>query len=283
MLCIEALPFVNIAHAQEIAQESAQEVTQEEQNKWLDDYSRPVRFTYGAQATLNAAYIWRGIYAGGPNIQVSANVGFAGLYAEVWSNIGADSWAFKRFQPELDVSLGFRRWGINAGILLVHNFNCGFFDFGNYSTGDGIGNRLEISGRFTVSSKLPLSFYWATRVSAADSYINDAGVPVRAWSSYAEVSYTQKLPYGLSLYGGVGFTPWRSCYTRYERGFAVTNIDVRLRKNWELNKYFGLLLFGQVTINPDAIAADKSSIHWQTEKPSEQSINFNVGCGVYLR
>lgn len=282
MLCIGALPFVNIAnaHAQESAQESAQEITQEEQNKWLDDYSRPVRFTYGAQATLNAAYIWRGIYAGGPNIQVSANVGFAGLYAEVWSNIGADGWAFNHFLPELDVSVGFNRWGFNAGLLLVHNFDCGFFDFGNYTDR---GNRLELCARFTVSSKLPLSFFWGTRVSAADCYVNEQGSPVRAWSSYAEVSYKHRFQYGISLYGGVGFTPWRSCYTGFQRGFAVTNIDIRLRKDWDLNKYFGLMLMGQVTVNPDAIAADKNTIYWHPSDPGKQSINANIGCGIYLK
>ena len=80
MLCIGALPFVNNASAyardevveaakgtevtEETKTEEAAETTNEEakkQNKWLDDYSQPVGFTYGVNAKVNAAYLWRGL------------------------------------------------------------------------------------------------------------------------------------------------------------------------------------------------------------------------------
>ena len=276
VLCIGALPFVNNAGAY------AKGGTQEE-SKYLDDYHKPVGLTYGVNVTLNAAYLWRGLYAGGPNVQASANVGFGGLYADVWCNIGADSWVFKRFQPEVDISLGFNRWGLKIYALYIHNFNCGFFDFNNYSANDGIGNRLELNARYTLSSKIPLSFLWATRLSAADGYIDINGRQVRAWSSYAELSYTHRFSHGISIYGAVGITPWRSCYTGYKGSFAVTNVDVRLRKDWDLNKYFGTMLMGQVTVNPYAISEDKNTIYWHPSDPGKQSINVNVAWGIYLR
>jgi hypothetical protein len=300
VLCIGALPFVDSASA--YAQEAVNELTNEgvnelanegvnelanegkkEESKWLDDYSQPVGFTYGVNANLNSAYLWRGLYAGGPNIQASANIGYGGGYIGVWCNLGVEGWVFKRFQPEVDISIGFNRWGLNVFLLYIHNFNCGFFDFNNYTLDDGIGNRLELDVRYTVSSKIPLSFLWATRLSAADGYINEAGEVVRAWSSYAELSYTQKLPLGLSLYGAVGITPWRSGYTAYERGFSVVNVDVRLRKDWSISTHCGMMLMGQITLNPSEIALNRTSIYWHPINPWKQSINLNVTYGIYLK
>ena len=296
VLCIGALPFVDIAsaYAQEavsgeglaVSGDSIQAVANEpakKQSKWLDDYSQPVGFTYGVNANLNSAYLWRGIYAGGPNIQASANIGYGGGYVGVWCNLGVEGWVFKRFLPEVDISIGFNRWGLNVFLLYIHNFNCGFFDFNNYTLDDGIGNRLELDVRYTVSSKIPLSFLWATRLSAADGYINEAGEVVRAWSSYAELSYTQKLPLGLSLYGAVGITPWRSGYTAYERGFSVVNVDVRLRKDWSISTHCGMMLMGQITLNPSEIALNRTSIYWHPINPGKQSINLNVTYGIYLK
>ena len=276
IILIGALPFCFTARVQ--AQEVASIETKE--NRWLDDYSKPVGFTYGAKAVLNANYLWRGLYAGGLCLQPSANIGYGGLYADLWWSIGANNWAFHEFQPEVDISIGFERWGLNVFLLYIHNFNCGFFDFQNHYDR---GNRLEIDARYTVSSKLPLSILWATRVSAADAYISESGDTAFAYSSYLELSYTQHLPYQLSLSGAVGLTPWRSCYTAYKKTWGVCNIDIRLRKDWELTKRLGLMLTGQFSINPFALATDPSSAKWHHANPWDQAINANLAVGVYLK
>lgn len=268
VIIIGALPFLYCAPARA------------GENRWLDDYSQPVGFTYGAQANLNAVYLWRGLFVGGMNIQPSANVGYGGLYVDMWWNIGTTDWAFQRFQPEVDLSLGFRRWGLDVSVLFIHNFNCRFFDFSNRI--DQGGNGLEVRGRYTVSSKLPLSFLWATRVSATDGY-RSGGDTIRAYSSYAELSYTQPLPFGLSVYGAIGFTPWRSFYTGYERGFAVNNIEVRLSKDWSLSEHCGMMLQGTLAVNPSALAADRSTARWNPREPRNQSVNANLTLGVYLK
>lgn len=275
VLCIGALPFVNCESA--YARDNGE--WRIANGEWFDDYAMPVGFTYGAQANLNANYLWRGLCAGGMNLQASANVGYGGLYADVWFNIGTTDWAFSRFLPEVDITLGFNRWGLNLGVVYIHSFNCGFFDFTNYPDK---GNHLEVDARYTISKKFPLSFLWATRVAAADSYLNDAGDTIRAWSSYAEISYTQALPYGMSLYGAVGITPWRSLYTGFERNFAVQNIELRLRKDWEVTNRCGMMIQGQLTINPSALAADKTTARWYLTEPWRQGINANVTFGVYL-
>ena len=311
VLCIGALPFVNNAraYAQEVTNERVNELTNEgvsgdtavavaeipedaapqdtttavtetKQSKWLDDYKKPVRFTYGLDVRLNAAYLWRGKYAGGPNIQASANVGYAGVYAGVWCNVGGDGWYFHQFVPELDLMVGFNRWGFQAYLLYVHTFHRGFFDLRNY---EGKGNSLEVDIRYTLSSKLPISFLWATRISGADCFLNDLGLPIRAFSSYAELSYTQHFPMGFSLYGAVGITPWRSAYTAFRQGFGVTNVELQLRKDWEVHPLIGVMLMGQVTVDPSSIASDKNTIYWHPANPAKQSINVNIACGVYLR
>lgn len=267
-IIVGALPFVFNARA--YAKES----------KWMDNPKKPVGFTYGVQATLQTTYIWRSLYAGGANIQLDANVGYGGLYLDMWWNIGVEDWSFNKFQPEVDFSLGFKRWGLNIYLLYIHNFNCGFFDFANYV---GKGNRLELNARYTISSKIPLTFVWATRVSAADGYINEKGELKYAYSSYAEINYCQALPYDLSLYGAIGISPWRSVYSFYEQEFVVNNIELRLRKDWSLSEHCGIALQGQLTLNPSVLAHDKTTAEWHPKNPGRQAINANIGLIVYLK
>ena len=236
-------------------------------------------FTYGAQARIQTTYLWRGIFAGGANVQGDVNVGYGGLYADMWWNIGVTDWTFKTFEPEVDLSIGFRRWGLDVYLIYIHNFKHGFFDLGYYESGR---NALELGARWTVSDKLPLSIFWSTRFTNADSYIL-SGDTIHAYSSYAEISYTQALPFGLSLYGAIGITPWKSCYTFYQRDFAVQNVEVRLRKAWSASERCGLMIQGQLSINPSALAADKATAKWKPEFPFEQSINANIAFGVYLK
>ena len=233
------------------------------ESKWLDDYKKPVGLTYNAQARVQAAYLWRGLYCGAMNVQTSANVGYGGLYVDMWWNIGMEDWTFTKFQPEVDLSLGFSRWGLDVYLLYIHNFDTKFFDFKNYPDH---GNRLELDVRYTVSSKLPLSFLWATRIAASDGYLNAAGDTVQAYSSYAEISYTWNLPDRFSLYGAVGMTPWKGCYN--PNGAALQNIEVRLRKDWDVSKHCGMMVQGQMAVNPSAAV---------------NVINLNATFGVYLK
>jgi len=286
VLCIGALPFVFSARVyaeeakSEVREVNGESIEAKGESKWLDDYRKPVGLTYKVEATLNAMYLWRGLCVGAMNIQPSASVGYGGLYLDMWWNVGATDWTFTHLLPEVDLSLGFSRWGVNVYLLYIHNFNCGFFDFNNYADR---GNRLELNVRYTVSSKLPLSFLWATRVAAADGYLNEKGELVRAWSSYAEISYTQKFPYGLSLYGAVGITPWRSMYTGYQKSFAVQNIELRLRKDWDIHPRLGLMLQGVFCINPSALAGDRSTAEWHPTALDKQSVNANIAVGIYLK
>lgn len=278
-LCVGVLPFLycTSAYAQEGEVESQKSKVE---SQWLDDYHAHVGLTYGASAMVQTTYLWRGLYAGGMNTQIDANVGYGGLYFDLWWNIGVTDWTFRTFEPEVDLTLGFSRWGLNISLLYIYNFNCGFFDFGAYLDK---GNRLDLNLRYTISSKLPLSFLWTTRIAAADHYIGANGELVRAYSSYAEISYTHHFPYDISLYGAFGITPWRSLYTGYERGFAVQNIELRLRKDWSVAEHCGLMIQGVLAVNPSALAADKATAQWLPKAPWDQAINANIAFGVYLK
>ena len=253
-IVVGALPFLNNAGAHA------------EESRWLDDYSQPVGLTYGVSQVVQSAYLWRGLNVGALNTQIDANIGYGGLYLDMWWSLGATNWQFTAFQPEVDFSLGFNRWGLNVFLLYIHNFNCGFFDFGQHP-GQG-GNALELDVRYTVSSKLPLSILWATRLTAHDGYLNAAGDTIRAYSSYLELSYTHRFKNGYSLYAAFGLTPWKSLYTHYEGDFAIQNIELRLRKDWDVAPRCGLMLQGQLAVNPAA--------------PIDV-INTNITFGVYLK
>lgn len=266
-LLVGALPYVFSASAH--AQES----------QWLDDYSQPVGLTYNAQARIQTAYLWRGLYCGAMNVQGSANVGYGGLFLDMWWNLGTEDWTFTKFQPEVDLTLGFSRWGIDIYALYIHNFRHGFFDLAYYDSGR---NALEVGLRYTVSSKIPLSILWATRFTDADSYVQ-GGDTIHAYSSYAEISYTQNFAYGLSLRGAVGITPWRSLYTGYQRDFAVQNVELTLRKTWDVSDHCGLMIQGVLCVNPSALAADKTSYKWHPNNPGGQTVNGNIAFGVFLK
>ena len=243
-----------------------------------DDYKKPVGLTYSAQVTVNTTYNWRGIYSGGWNIQPVASVGYGGAYVGTWWNIGATDYAFSGFLPEMDWKIGFNRWGIDLSLLYVHFLDRTNLDLGLFSS-----NSMEVALRYTLSPKLPLSILWATRVAGGDGYINAHGDAVRAYSTYIEISYTHSFRYGLSLYGAFGISPWRSIYSAYKRDFTAHNIDIRLTKNWDVSTHCGLMLQGQVTINPSELAANPQSAQWKWKDPFGQAINANLAFGVFLK
>lgn len=268
-ILVGALPFLSPAHAQDSC-------------RWLDDYRKSVKLEYGADVSLQTNYLWRGMYLGGLSVQGSVNVGYGGLYVDMWWNLGVPDYSFRAFQPEMDLTVGFRRWGLDLSAMYVHNFNCGFFDFNNYAPGLG-GNGLEVRARYTVSSKLPLSVLWATRVSAKDGYLNTDGELVRAWSSYLELSYTHHFAHDISLYGAIAMTPWRSMYTAYTGGATITNIELKCWKEWVVDRHCGVQLAGGIMINPYYMAnPEAGQEEYNPYALGSPQLNANIGVKVFL-
>ena len=92
-------------------------------SRWLDEHPKRLGLTYGADINLVANYIWRGLYVGGPSVQASANVGYGGLFVDMWWNVGSTDWAFQGFLPEVDISVGFSRWGFRLFVIHMCYFD----------------------------------------------------------------------------------------------------------------------------------------------------------------
>ena len=213
-------------------------------------------FSWSASALVTSNYIWRGLYCGGPSLQLDATVSYAGFYANMWWNIGASDWTFTGFNPEVDVTIGFSRWGLNVNYIHCFYFDkyadgtpSRFFDFKNHPRGGG-GTTGEWRVSYRVSDKIPLSCLVAFRTFGRDGYYvsNSDGqyVPLgdvtnldavtlkRAYSTYIELGYDFDLTHDWMLAARVGMTPAKSLYTRFEGDFAVTLVGLKLNKSWEL-------------------------------------------------
>ena len=256
---------------------SPQPNTSSSKTRWLDDYPKRIGLTLSADANIVANYIWRGQYVGGLSLQTSARINYEGLFADMWWNVGATDWAFSGFNPEVDIALGLDRWGLQLYWMHMHYFDSTpFFDCSNAAPGQA-GNTSELRARYTISSRLPLSILWCTRLAGRDGYLDSAGNLQRAWSSYLELKYTFALPYDIGITAAVGMTPWRSFYTGFKGDFAVVNIDVALSKQWQV-KQCSFLLAGEVMLNPWQMT--KENVRWEVRNPWQQRINANLTLGV---
>ena len=216
------------------------------------------KFSWSASATMTSNYIWRGLYCGGPSVQLDATVDYAGFYANMWWNIGTTDWTFTEFNPEVDLQIGFSRWGLNINYLHCFYFDrysdgspTRFFDFKNHPRGGG-GTTGEWRVSYRVSDQIPLSILVACRtfsrdgyyVSIADGgYVDVSNIPVltgvalkRAYSTYIELGYDFDLTQNWLLAARVGVTPWRSLYTGFQGNFAVTMTQLKLTKTWEIRR-----------------------------------------------
>lgn len=255
-------------------------------------------FSWSASATLTSNYIWRGLYCGGPSLQLDATVGYGGFYANMWWNVGATDWAFTGFNPEVDVTIGFSRWGLNVNYIHCFYFDkypdgtpSRFFDFNNHPRGGG-GTTGEWRISYRVSDKIPLSCLVAFRTFGRDGYYEDASLQLsgrptgyslegekvlkRAYSTYIELGYDFDLTQNWMLATRLGMTPAKSLYTGFQGNFAVTLVGLKLTKSWPLN-YGALNAFANVMLQPWQLTQD-NLIRPITEA-GNQKLNMSVGLG----
>ena len=253
-------------------------------------------FSWSASAVVTSNYIWRGLYVGGPSVQLDATVGYAGLYANVWWNVGATDWAFTGFNPEVDVTIGFSRWGLNVNYIHCFYFDkypdgtpSRFFDFNNHPRGGG-GTTGEWRISYRVSDKIPLSCLVAFRTFGRDGYYEDASLQLsgrptgyslegekvlkRAYSTYIELGYDFNLTQDWMLAARVGMTPAKSLYTGFQGNFAVTLVGLKLTKSWALD-YGRLNAFANVMLQPWQV--NKDNLIMPIDKAGDQKLNLAVG------
>ncbi len=256
-----------------------------------DNTSDATKFSWSANATFTSNYLWRGLYCGGPSVQVDATVDYAGFFANMWWNVGTTDWTFSTFNPELDIMLGFSRWGLNINYLYCFYFDTypdgtpsRFFDFGNHPRGGG-GTTGEWRVSYRVSDKIPLSLLVAFRTFGRDGYYEAIGREgdkaemelKRAYSTYIQLAYDFDLTQDWLLAARVGITPAKSLYTRFEGNFAVTMVNLELTKTWQL-KYGSVAAFAEVMLQPWQLTKD--NLIKPIEEAGDQKLNLAVGCSV---
>lgn len=244
--------------------------------------NKPSMFNWSAEATLTSNYIWRGIYCGGPSLQVDATVGYAGLFANVWWNVGATDWTYTHFNPEVDVAIGFSRWGLSVYYLHCFYFDkypdgtpSKFFDFNNHAPGGG-GTTGEWRISYRISDKIPLSILAATRTFGRDGYVVD-GQLKRAYSTYIELGYDFDLSHDWLLAARIGATPAKSLYTGFKGDFAVTMIGLNLQKNWYVDQ-LAISAFAKLMLQPWQVSKDNLIL--PIADAGDQKLNLAVGCTV---
>ena len=256
---------------------------------WLPDYKEKVGLMYGFNFDANSNYIWRGFYVSALGFQTDATIGYGGLYMNMWWNLSATDWKFTALMPEVDMSIGFSRWGLNVYFIHMYYFDhyadgsmSRFFDFGNHAPswdkdhngGGGTTSEWRISYR--VSDNLPLSIMLCTRTFGRDGYYKD-GELKRAYSSYIELGYDFNLPHDLCLAARLGMTPWTSCYTNFQGTFAVCNISARLTWSYELSSHWVVSPFAHLMLNPYDLS------HKACINDKENPILWNIGCSIHLK
>lgn len=308
-VCVIALPYYIVcAHAHERSGERGETGELRERSEWLDEVKpmREIGLTWSAEASLNANYIWRGLYVGGPSLWAEGSIGWGGLSAGMWWNLGATDWSMQTihsgtqnaFNPEVDMYVRFSRWGVTLTLMQMYYFDrytdgqrSRLFDYANHGPGEG-GVTSEVRLGYRVSSKLPLSILWCTRFSGRDGYYEDCPGGreecgseeahqhlKRAYSTYIEIGYDWHLPKAFDLNARVAITPWRSMYTGFKGDFAVCNINMRVQKNWTINRVsmnaFADLMLNTYNMRKDNILCAGAAM-------AEQRLNWNVGIGVRM-
>ncbi len=242
-------------------------------------------------ADIVSSYIWRGQNLGGLSIQPSVTLGWQGLYLSGWWNVGADNWAFENLNPEMDLTLGFDRWGVQVDLTHYYYFGGEKFLLGNCDmTLDDNASRstMELHAGFhlgDVVEKVPLSIDWYTTVLGGDGYIDENEELKRAYSTYIQVGYDFVLPLGTVIGAKVGLTPWRGAYSGYEEVWknagtvALTNLNIRVEHEFEVGA-FTFSVFGEGMLNCYGINKD-NAITKITDR-AEQRINGCIGGSIYF-
>lgn len=246
-------------------------------------------FSWSANATMTSNYIWRGLYCGGPSLQIDATVDYAGFFANMWWNVGATDWTWAKFNPEVDISIGFSRWGLSLYYIHCFYFDqypdgspSKFFDFKNHPKGGG-GATGEWRVAYRVSDRLPLSCLVGVRTFSRDGYMVD-GELKRAYSTYIELGYDFALGENWQLDARLGMTPAKSLYTGFQGDFAVTMIGLKLHKTWELGKQEDenikpkVKAFAHVMLQPWQLTKD--NLIKPIAEAGDQKLNLAVGCSV---
>ncbi len=269
-----------------------------------------VEFAYEAGADLVSAYLWRGQYNGGLSFQPEGLVGFDAkdgaieFRAGAWANIGASDWKFKkdgiaipdvydpntRFMPEVDFIASVTAYGASLGYNAYYYCN----DGSNHTSELWIGYNFS----HFFGDKAGAYINWYTTIAGGGDLkaetdlkkIAQGKLEKQAFSTYIELGYDYTFDdYGLTLGAQVGLSPWESPIYGNDQ-FAVTNISLKLNKEWEF-EHVTLDLYALGSLNPNGMVTVKNdpsnpyNVYIDAagdDKLYNQKLNGCIGVGVWF-
>ena len=199
--------------------------------------------TAGAQekervsATLGAdfvsQYIWRGQDMANVSLQPTLGVEWKGLSLSTWGSVGFD----KDDTKELDFTLAYSKKGFNVGITDYWFSEGNYFQYKAHKTTHIWEANIGYDFGF-------LNVQWFTNFAGNDG-TNDGK---RAYSSYFELTAPFRLA-KLDWKATFGAVPYAT--TSYNaNGFCVTNIGLRVTKDFVIKQKYRLPVFVGLTANP---------------------------------
>ena len=199
--------------------------------------------TAGAQekervsATLGAdfvsQYIWRGQDMANVSLQPTLGVEWKGLSLSTWGSVGFN----KDDTKELDFTLAYSKKGFNVGITDYWFSEGNYFQYKAHKTTHIWEANIGYDFGF-------LNVQWFTNFAGNDG-TNDGK---RAYSSYFELTAPFRLA-KLDWKATFGAVPYAT--TSYNaNGFCVTNIGLRVTKDFVIKQKYRLPVFVGLTANP---------------------------------
>lgn len=247
-----------------------------------------VEFAYEAGTDIVSSYVWRGMYNGGLSLQPEGLVGFDALdeaiqfRGGIWASVGASDWQFKpdmgdgraytMFMPEIDFIASLSFYGASVG----------FNEY--YYCDDFSSHQSEIWAGYNFDQQFGVGAYinWYTMIAGDDFITDENDEERRAWSSYIELGYDYTFEeQGITLGAQIGMSPWASDLYGNEK-FAVTNISLKLNKEWEFDAVT-VDLYALGSINPDHITTQNAFVGAAGEdKLYNQKLNASLGLGIWF-
>jgi len=265
---------------------------------WSWEYETP-EFGWSVGTDIVSSYLWRGTNLGGFALQPDLNIGWGGLEADLWFNVGAADWTFKDMAPEFDLTLSYSIAGLKLGVNHQHYFGEGekFFDFHQMTAEQFISeeategynyNQTEVFAEYNfgeIFEEVPLTIGWYTYVTGDDAFLDENDKIHQAYSTYISATYDWEALDGFTVSPTIAITPWKSMYNYYEGNFSVANIDVKLNYEKELSEHFSFNVWVQGSMRPFRMNKDNLFISPNNQlglSHGDQRLNGAIGVGFYF-
>ena len=241
---------------------SAQEISMP-----LDTINRKDEPKLTAAIDVVYPYLWRGIRYYGDKVAFQGTINYAiteKLSVGVWgtTNFSDAADAYNEFDwsisyqisPIVSVMLSDYYWPATKKGNLADPSNYPRTPYFDYS--EGSAQSLDFSILFDFSEKgFPLDFQWNTFVGGGDyKYDADGNVDGRAFSSYAEVGYTQSIAkLGVDIRPFIGAAVINGSYygtdASGKAGFTFNNVGLNIAKEIKISENFSIPVFVRYTNN----------------------------------